>query len=341
MSIRVMADVWDFGPDDPIDCAVLVCLASHANDDGKSCYPKVERIARMTRYSERTVIRSIATLEADGWLRVAHGRGRGVVSQYTVVLDRLKRCPRVTLSPEKTCQPVTLSDDKTCQPVTLSKTEKVTLTTVKGDSHDNPPAPPNRKKRQETSEEQEPAARLAPEPAPVRPEEFADLWNAHRGKLPQVLEFGDSRRKKVQARMRQGVTRERFEGAVKECAAQPFLQGANGRSWSATFDWLIENDRNLAKVLEGNYRESGGESGKNQRSSPALERERRSQEAIASARTALRRNFGFAGADEEQLPVAGGERGHGADLGRVVAQAGGAARDGPAAGRVVGPFRAL
>ncbi len=135
-----MADVWDFGPDDPIDCAVLVCLASHSNDDGASCYPSVGRIARMTRYSERTVIRSIATLEADGWLRVVHGRGRGVVSHYTVVIEKLKRC-----------QPVTLSREKTCHPVTLLKTEKVTLTTVKGDSDDNPPAPPNRKNRQETS----------------------------------------------------------------------------------------------------------------------------------------------------------------------------------------------
>ncbi len=78
-----MADVWDFGPDDPIDCAVLVCLASHSNDDGASCYPSVGRIARMTRYSERTVIRSIATLEADGWLRVVHGK-RGPLLQINV-----------------------------------------------------------------------------------------------------------------------------------------------------------------------------------------------------------------------------------------------------------------
>jgi len=135
-----MADVWDFGPDDPIDCAVLVCLASHSNDDGQSCYPSVGRIARMTRYCEKSVSRSIATLEADGWLRVARGRGRGVVSQYSIVIDRLKRG-----------QSVPLCIDKTPLPVPLLKTEKGTLTTVKGDSHGNPPAPPIRKNRQETS----------------------------------------------------------------------------------------------------------------------------------------------------------------------------------------------
>ena len=32
-----------------------------------------------------------------------------------------------------------------------------------------------------------------------------------------------------------------------------FLKGKNNRDWSADFDWLMK-DANLAKVLDGNYR---------------------------------------------------------------------------------------
>ena len=34
-----------------------------------------------------------------------------------------------------------------------------------------------------------------------------------------------------------------------------FLKGKNDRNWSATFDWLIK-DSNMAKVLDGNYKNS-------------------------------------------------------------------------------------
>lgn len=133
MSFRVVADVYDFGPPDPIDTAILVCLASFASDEGQQCFPSVARIARMTRVCERTVIRAIAQLETDGWLTVRRGCGRGHRSQYTINVEELKRRQRVTL----------LADAATA--------ERVTLRTVKGDFDDNPPAPPNRKKGQERS----------------------------------------------------------------------------------------------------------------------------------------------------------------------------------------------
>lgn len=98
-------------------------------------------------------------------------------------------------------------------------------------------------------------------PTSPRAEEFANAWNRHRGSLPKVAEFTESRRKKVQARIRQGITVERFSEAVKLCTSMPFLLGNNPRGWVATFDWLVENDRNLAKVLEGNYKDSGAFNG--------------------------------------------------------------------------------
>jgi hypothetical protein len=127
VSIRVMADVWDFGPEDATECYILVCLANHCDDNGRSCFPSIARIAQMSRRSARTVVRVIAALEAGGWIAVERGVGRGVISQYTIHVAKLKRCQGVTFSE--------------AEKVTLAQ-QKVTLTTEKGDIDDNPPHPP-------------------------------------------------------------------------------------------------------------------------------------------------------------------------------------------------------
>ena len=52
----------------------------------------------------------------------------------------------------------------------------------------------------------------------------------------------------------------------------PFLEGQNDRGWVATFDWIIANDNNAVKVLEGNY--------PNARASPTLSKVGRERRAI-------------------------------------------------------------
>lgn len=87
----------------------------------------------------------------------------------------------------------------------------------------------------------------------VRPEEFANTWNRLRGKLPKVEKFTDSRKKKVRTRMNEGLTLDRFVEAVENCRVKPFLMGDNDRGWIATFDWLVENDKNLEKAINNPY----------------------------------------------------------------------------------------
>ena len=96
MSVRVMADVWDFGPKDPIDCSLLLALANHCNDEGRNCFPSIERLSSMIRRSRATVTRSITRLETDGWISVQRGKGRGNISQYEVNVTRLKTLQRDT-----------------------------------------------------------------------------------------------------------------------------------------------------------------------------------------------------------------------------------------------------
>lgn len=124
MSIRLMADVYDCGPTNAGDCAVLVCLANFANDDGVQCFPDIPRIARMVRRDASTVKRTIRRLERGGWLTVERGCGRGIRSQYTLNVERLKGRQNATFS------------------ASVAMAEKVALTTGKGGVDDNPPHPP-------------------------------------------------------------------------------------------------------------------------------------------------------------------------------------------------------
>ena len=45
-----------------------------------------------------------------------------------------------------------------------------------------------------------------------------------------------------------------YEKILEIIKTTPFLQGSNDRGWTADFDWLIANDTNYLKVLEGKYK---------------------------------------------------------------------------------------
>lgn len=52
---------------------VALTLSLHMNERGASCFPSVATLAKETGLSDRSVQKSIALLEADGWLEVKQG----------------------------------------------------------------------------------------------------------------------------------------------------------------------------------------------------------------------------------------------------------------------------
>jgi len=98
---------------------------------------------------------------------------------------------------------------------------------------------------------------LSPQ-ATIRPEEFGNVWNRNCGGLPKIAEFTGKRRAKVKTRINQGITVERFTAAVKLCTEKPFLRGEGNRNWTATFDWLIDNDTNIVRVFEEEWGSNNG-----------------------------------------------------------------------------------
>jgi hypothetical protein len=80
-----------------------------------------------------------------------------------------------------------------------------------------------------------------------------EIWNAETtAPFPKALTLGSSRLRKVQARLNEHPL-EWWQAAIRRVEASAFCRGANDRGWVATFDWLMANDENVAKVIEGKY----------------------------------------------------------------------------------------
>lgn len=86
--------------------------------------------------------------------------------------------------------------------------------------------------------------------------DMARYWNENCGKLPLVSRITASRRSKELKRLDE-FGEEKFKQAIKLAAASVFCNGGkNGDGWKANYDFLIANENNIAKLLEGKY---GGE----------------------------------------------------------------------------------
>ena len=86
----------------------------------------------------------------------------------------------------------------------------------------------------------------------IRYQQIADMYNDTCVSFPHLTKLSDRRRKAIKARFKAGYTLDDFRRLFELAESSEFLKGGNGRNWSATFDWLIQ-DGNMAKVLDGNY----------------------------------------------------------------------------------------
>jgi biotin operon repressor len=83
-------------------------------------------------------------------------------------------------------------------------------------------------------------------------EQIKDLYNAICISLPAVQKLTESRKKKIASRWRDNPSLDTFNEIFTKAEKSDFLTGKT-TAWKCTFDWLMENDKNYCKVLEGNY----------------------------------------------------------------------------------------
>lgn len=83
--------------------------------------------------------------------------------------------------------------------------------------------------------------------------EFQELFNRICVSFPQIKTMSKGRKEKVKCRWGEIKSLETLEQIFTIMENSEFLKGNNKNKWKATFDWLMINDNNWVKVLEGNY----------------------------------------------------------------------------------------
>lgn len=72
--------------------------------------------------------------------------------------------------------------------------------------------------------------------------------------LPAIKKISPDRRKHLKQRFANKDFVNSWEKVLNDIPDCPFLMGENDRKWVANFDWLIRNDSNYLKILEGKYK---------------------------------------------------------------------------------------
>jgi biotin operon repressor len=136
MSIQVMNLVWIGAPYRGNTLLTLLALADWSNDDGYS-FPSLEKLARKSRQSIRSVQYAIEQLQADGILIAELNQGRGTQNSFYINTQKLH----------------VLADVKTCK-TEQENTQSATVKHAKRDNairknryepsknHQGPPNPP-------------------------------------------------------------------------------------------------------------------------------------------------------------------------------------------------------
>lgn len=87
-----------------------------------------------------------------------------------------------------------------------------------------------------------------------------DSFNSICISLPKIKSVTDRRKKKINTRLKDlGGNVDLLEDIFHRVEASDFLTGriATEEDWIASFDWIIKNQDNLAKIMEGNYDNKG------------------------------------------------------------------------------------
>lgn len=91
----------------------------------------------------------------------------------------------------------------------------------------------------------------------ITPREFFNRWNsfASRKSLASAQRLTDGRQAKIKSRINQDGW---FEDFLAACDKLPIP----GDGWQPDIDWMVANDSNVAKILEGKYDWRGKDNGK-------------------------------------------------------------------------------
>jgi len=88
---------------------------------------------------------------------------------------------------------------------------------------------------------------------PISYVSIKNYWNSKNG-LPKIKVLSVKRKEKIKLRINE-LSIEEFNKAIDIISESKFCLGESKSKWRADIDWLIANDNNIVKVLEGKYSE--------------------------------------------------------------------------------------
>jgi len=84
-------------------------------------------------------------------------------------------------------------------------------------------------------------------------EEILKLYHEICISLPKVIKLTKARKAKIKKRWTEIKSIKLWEELFRKVETTPFLCGDNNRNWKASFDFLIANETNWVKIMEGRY----------------------------------------------------------------------------------------
>lgn len=246
-----MQYVWKARIGDHSKKLVLLAMADNANVHGV-CWPSIRDIAVRSELSERQVQRDISDMVERGWVKVLREgmrAGRGRKSTPRVYRLNLIRLQALALGEPPD------GGDTVASPLMVA-TKLPMVATNRADGGDTAMSP-----EPSTEPSLEPSTTISPFALRARitdpPAWFLQMWNALCPQLPQVREMSQERVRKLGLRLKAHPEPEFWEGVLRRMNTSQFMRGHNERGWKATVDWLLLNDTNAVKVMEGKYANRG------------------------------------------------------------------------------------
>ncbi|MFT7880468.1 MAG: helix-turn-helix domain-containing protein [Sulfurimonas sp.] len=248
MSFKIIGKAFDI-PLKANDKLVFLVLCEYADDDTCTCYPSLSTIVRKASISKGALSYSLNVLENLGFIKREHRKrdnGSNTSTIYTVFADtvldeeRYKKRQELIKKPGSNNEQGGLVQDMN-NPSSDNEQGKG------GQSSDN--------------EQLEPLANSNPKDNPkLTMADFLKIWNktAEACGLSKIVSLTDSRKEKIRNRKSKLQNFDSiFLQACEKIKQSDFLKGVNDRGWKAEFDWIVHNDNNILKIIEGNYDNRG------------------------------------------------------------------------------------
>jgi hypothetical protein len=83
-------------------------------------------------------------------------------------------------------------------------------------------------------------------------DEMKQFWNS-KNRLPKIKEWSEARLQKLATRLKDPAFCEQWRAAIDKLDASDFATGSGATGWKADIGWLLDNDTNYIKAIEGKY----------------------------------------------------------------------------------------